>query len=942
MTSIDAPMDPDRWARLEALFHEASALPTEDLDAFLDDRCGDDPELRIHIERLIAVDASTTALVDRDLAAYASPLFDDEPVFAELAPGTRVGRYAVIEPVGSGGMGTVYRAERADGAYQRQVALKVVRAGRLDETARARFLREREILARLVHPGIATLLDGGLGDAGEPYLVMELVEGRPISEHAKVRGLGVRDRVGLMIQVAEAVDYAHKNLVVHRDLKPSNILVTDAGVVKLLDFGIARILADDLAQDARTRTGRLLLTPAYAAPEQILGRPITTAVDVYAMGAVFYELLTGSRPFGDVGSWHELRRVLESDPPPPSEAGGVARATRRFLDGDLDRITLKALHKDPLRRYASGRDLAEDLRRYLEGRPVLARPDSVAYRFTKLLRRNVAASVAVAALVLAIVLGVAGTLWQSRLATIEAGRRQAVADFVVGVFQDADPDLTPGQPVTAIQLLESGLGRVDELAGGPEVRVDLLVVLGELFSKLGHYDRADSVLRLAVAEAETSLPRRDAAVGDALDALGRHASLVGEIDEAEQLLRSALEARSRDGSEPERAAATRSNLALVLRRLGQTDEASAIYLDLIDRALTRNGGDSLAVASELLGLGQVRQFQEDREEAIRLFRVVRRLKEQAGERDAQLAHTIHNLGVVQSELELYDEADEVHREALELWRWLFPAGHPEIARSLEALGRIEERRGRWAVADSLYHEAIAAWSDLYGDEHAPIASIRANQANLRYFAGDFVAAGDAYRDAVRILRAGGDRNLLSAAVRNLAIIDRERRDYLSADTLLAEALQIRTDFVGPRSAGVAEVYSSVAGLRNLQGRFAEAEESARLAQEIFLEQFERDHRLVLNAGVERGRALVELGRHVEAIGVLEEIHASFVETRRASDPGLGRAALWLGIGLAHAGDPVRARELIEEALPALEAGLGAEAPEVRRARRELEALRRAG
>jgi tetratricopeptide (TPR) repeat protein len=410
------------------------------------------------------------------------------------------------------------------------------------------------------------------------------------------------------------------------------------------------------------------------------------------------------------------------------------------------------------------------------------------------------------------------------------------------------------------------------------------------------------------------------------------------VEEAEALFRSALDAQRVDGSSPAEILATESSLALTVRLLGRYAEAASIYETVIEQALESSGGDSLGVASDLLGLGQAYQFQERHDDAARLFRTVRRLKEDAGAHDAQLARAIHDLGVVLADQEQHAEAEIVHEEALTLWRRLFPGGHPEIARSLEAIARVVERQGRWAEADSIYRKAIDSWSTLYGDDHTQIATIRVNQANLRYFEGDFDAAAEAYREGIRIWRAGGERGLLGTAIRNLAVIDRERGDYASADTLLSEALELRRELSGERSSAVAEVYSSLAGLRNRQGRYAEAEDHARAALALYEELLEPGHRLTLNAGLELAEALVQQGRYDQAVPLLRTTRQEFAQSLNEADARRGRVDLWLGSSLARLGDVEEARALLTAAVPVLEAGLGADAPESRRARRELASL----
>ena len=932
------PLDSERWARVEALFHEAVDLPEAERASFLDASCGNDTDLRRAVQRFLEADSAGDGVVDGSLEDLAGP-FLIEPESGgrrgHLEPGTEVGPYRIAGVLGEGGMGTVYRAERADGAFERTVAIKLVRTGRLEGLAELRFERERQILARLSHPGIATLLDGGVTDGGEPYLVMELVEGEPITDFAQRKHLDIRARLQLIIRVAEAVQHAHANFFVHRDLKPSNILVRESGEVKLLDFGIAHLM-QEAPEDGATQTGVFLLTPDYAAPEQVRGEVPTTAVDVYGIGAVLYELLALRRPFGRLTSrWSDLERILDEPPPPLSSAEGLDGVTRRALDGDLETIVQTALHKEPARRYATARDLAEDLQRHLDGRPVRARADSRLYRLSKFVRRNTAASVAGAAFLVAVVLGAAGTLSQAREARLEAERGEAVGGFLFSLFEGADPDLNPGDAVTAVELLEAGAARVDSLDAGVGARVDLLTTLGVLFGKLGRYERSEALLRNAVDEASSGIDEADPAVSEALDALGVRLGLTGDLEESERLLREALRLRESYDDDAARVAATRGNLGLTLRRRGQHEEAARLYESAIEALAAEAGADSLAYASELMGLAQVYQFEGQFGEAEALFRVVRRLKEESGSRDPFLGRAIHNLGVVVATQERYEEAEQIHTEALGVWMALFPDGHPEIARSYEALGRVAERSGRWEDADSLYREAVDRWTEQYGAESSQIATIRANQANLRYFQGDFVAAAEAYRDGVRIWRANDERHLLAAGLRNLGVIQREAGDLTSADTLLFEALSIRRELNGDLHETVAETQSAIAGLRNQQGRYAEGEEFARLAVDRFQSLYDENHRLTVNASMQLGHALAEQGRYTEASTVLEHVLERFLETRNEADAAVGRARLWLGVALAAEGETERARRLIEDAVPVLENGLGADAPETRRAKGEL-------
>ena len=400
-------MTPRRWQQIEALFEAVLEEAPEDRTAFLADACGDDQALREEVEALLEADAQGGDFLHEV----------GERLFTPTTPALpeRIGIYAVDARIGQGGMGTVYRAHRADGAYEQEVAIKVLKQPDHAEHTQ-RFLAERQILARLSHPHIARLLDGGLTDAGQPYLVMEYVDGQPLTTYCDERRLSINERLALFCTVCDAVQYAHRNLVVHRDLKPSNILVTADGKVKLLDFGIAKLLDPDPGAFGQampvTKTGLQVLTPEYASPEQVTAAPITTASDVYQLGILLYELLTGQRPYRLPSRLaHEVVRViLEEEPTRPSTAvtrtaeTGTRRATpdqlRRRLSGDLDVIVLAALRKEPERRYSSAEALAADVQRHLEGMPVEAHAESTLYRLHKFMGRHRWAVAAVLAFVM--------------------------------------------------------------------------------------------------------------------------------------------------------------------------------------------------------------------------------------------------------------------------------------------------------------------------------------------------------------------------------------------------------------------------------------------------------------------------------------------------------------------------------------------------------------
>ena len=432
------PFAPDRWRRIAGLFDELVELGPVPRSRRLDGIAATEPELAGAVRRLLAADDTERRLLETPLELAAPRVEVGE---ATEPPPERAGPYRIAGLLGSGGMADVYAAERDDGAFDQRAAIKVLRRGLDTADILARFLRERRILARLEHPAIARLLDGGaLGD-GRPYLVMERVDGRPIHLYAEENALSVEERLRLLLAACDAVGYAHRNLVVHRDLKPSNVLVSAGGEVKLLDFGIAKLLGPDLGGAQTVREVRVL-TPAYAAPEQLAGEPTTTATDVWGLGALAFELLVGEPPLARLASSRSGDPpALATEPPPRASSRvlelsaasveGRRRAAR--LRGDLDTILEKALAVDPARRYLSAEALAEDLRRHLDGRPVRARPASLGYRAGKFLRRHRAGVAAALLGVGSLAIGGGVALWEARIAARERARPLPVSPSPVTI-----------------------------------------------------------------------------------------------------------------------------------------------------------------------------------------------------------------------------------------------------------------------------------------------------------------------------------------------------------------------------------------------------------------------------------------------------------------------------------------------------------------------------
>ncbi len=796
-----------RWSELSPLLDQALDLPEADRAAWLGSIA--DAELREALTHLLAGDTEP-GLLDHDGQELARSLITDDAAQGEAhAPswiGRRLGAWRLISLVGEGGMASVFLAERDDGGFEQQVAVKVLRQGMLDPYEQQRFIRERQILARLEHPNIARLVDGGLTGEGVPWFALEYVQGQPITRYCDQHQLDLPARLRLFRDVCAVVAHAHQALVVHRDLKPSNILVSDDGTLKLLDFGIARLIdgTDARAEpaDATVTTARRL-TPAYAAPEQWQGGAVTTATDVYALGVLLHELLTGRRPQRREDDSLRLPSSLVTGGTDAAALAEYRGATppqlRKRLNGDLDVIVATALQSDPARRYPSATALAADLQRHLQQQPVLARPDSLRYRSGRFLRRNALAVAAAGLVLLSVVVGTATTWRQAenaRLAAaqaqVEAGRAGAVKDFLLDVFAGAAPNQTQGEQVTALELLDRSALRLDDgMADTPDLRAELQLTLAGIYRELGQFPRAQSLIDSAASPTP---------VDTTLLALerGRLAFAQGRYGDAETELRLALAAIG-DGPEHSRQRAeVLSLIAESLAAMDRKDDAAALIDEAI--ALDQSGGsEPLALARDLsvrahiaFGRGQLDDAQHGLREALRLR------QEQLGAANTQVATSQHDLAVVLLQQGAVDEARPLLETALATRQRLLGEQHPQVASSLFNLGVVMRRLGDHDHARSLYQQAATILSRGFPQGHPELASIYNSLAVLEQERGNAEAAAENLTEAVEQARLtlGEGHTTVGVMMGNLAALHRARGDLASAETVQRDALAILKAAVG--------------------------------------------------------------------------------------------------------------------------------------------------
>lgn len=751
-------MPDSRWDLVQTLFLDALDAEPDARDALLADA---DAATRHEVEELLAAHDH-----DGPLDALGAAWTPASDVLAVPDPpaveGRRIGPYRLLRRLGRGGMGEVFLAARADGQFEREVALKLLRDGFETEATRARFLRERQTLARLEHPGIARLLDGGLTDDGRPYFAMEHVEGERIDRFCDRQRLGVRDRLALFIGVCAAVHHAHQRLVVHRDLKPSNVLVTEVGHVKLLDFGIAKWM-EPAGADAVTVTR--LLTPEYAAPEQIAGGEISTATDVYGLGVLLYELLAGQRPFAldTMAPSQVVEAVCHTEPPPPSRAAttdaettSAARATEpealaRRLRGDLDTICLKALAPDPARRYASAEALADDVQRHLDALPVRARPASASYRMRRFVARH-RRSVAASALALLALLGALGGMtWQAREASAERDRARAeaakaeqVSAFLQRLLASADPYDGAPLDLTVAEVVREASRTVDrDLADQPEVLADVHRTLGRTLEHLGLLNEAFPHYVAA------------AALRDSLYAPAPHPDRIESVDDLSLFLYTWGDGRRADSLQ---------QVALGLRR-------------------ARYGRGSLEYAQSLTTLVGSTPLPQRSPRTEALLREALAIREDlAGRRSLAAAESHVMLGV-----------------------------HHGI-------------RGQTARADSHFTRAEAVGRAFLAPDDPLMAGLWQDRAAIALFAGDTDRAEAYVRDAlaIREARFADDHPELQESRALYATVLVERGRYAEAETLLRDAL-VAIDAQHLEAWTVPAIQAELGAALAGQGRDAEAE-----------------------------------------------------------------------------------------------------------------------
>jgi eukaryotic-like serine/threonine-protein kinase len=863
----------DHWQRIEELFYTALELDPESRPAFLQQACGANLELQREVESLLDSSQKTVGGFVREAVLRVA-----RQQTTGLQPsGKRVGAYQLLTVIGEGGMGSVYLATRADDSYHQQVAIKLMHPGfGSSQGVLVRFSAERQILASLNHPNIARLLDGGMTTDGMPYLVMEYVEGVAIDEYCRQNNLSIDGRLQLFRTVCAAVEYAHKHLVVHRDIKPANILVTSEGVPKLLDFGIAKLLDPQAGSAALTRTGEQLMTPEYASPEQILGDPITTATDVYALGVLLYELLVGERPF-DLRTKRPLeiaQIISEQSPELPSKmaekspCGHATDATRK-LKGDLDHIVLMAMRKEPSRRYTSVAAFSGDVQAYLTGFSVQAHTDTWRYRGGKFVRRHkVAVSMTILSLVALIGFGVGLALLAKR-ADQQRLAAQREAEFLGSIFDAATPQAAKGDTITARQLLDQGAQRIDsELAAAPDVQATALFNLGTAYRQLGATEQAEALLQRAYELRRKLYGEGNLDVADAASALAEVYRLEAQYAKAELLFRQALAAAQKAPGENTRI------VSEIFARLGfclYLDSQDAAAESALRKSLTLSPNDTNA-AFRQSELALVLDRKGDVTGAWQVGTLaIEALERREGPNSPNLIGARNNLNEVLRDSGNLKEAEKVEREILALWRRI-AGNHVDVAWGLNNLGIILLAEGNWKEAQSVLWEALSVRQEHLGGNNPLVAASLLNCGRVLQAKGDYSGAEKYFRQSLDMLHetTGPQNWSVESALKNFALLQLDRGDYAGAEPYAEQALEMSRKLGGDTNPEVATMLTIRGVGRELQGDAAGAEPLLRSALEIRKALFSPGHPAIVSAETRLGEALTSEGEFQLAEPILRE------------------------------------------------------------------------
>ncbi len=811
-------MDAKRWEKVQLIFDKVVDIDVSQREKLLDELCESDDVLKKEVLSLLEADSENLSILEKP----ASELMNIGQPGSMV--GKKIGQYHIISQIGYGGMGEVYLAERDDKQFNQKVALKIIKKGMDSSETVRRFQTERQILAKLVHPNIANLYDGGITDDGLPYFTMEYVEGEPINEFCDNKQLSISRRIELFLQVLDAVQYAHKNFIVHRDLKPANIIVTNDGQLKLLDFGIAKLLSENVIDENQvdmTQTGLRIMTPGYASPEQVKGEPITTSSDVYSLGVLLYELLSGQSPYNIAGKTAgELEQIIcHTNPKKPSTAiiktgdSSKQRDTfpqklQKMLHGDLDNICLKALEKEQIRRYNSSEQFADDIKRYINGHPVMARPATIIYRTNKFISRHKGAVFAFSFFIIFIISLI--SFYTMKLADerdkaqFEAEKAKQISQFMISIFEVADPSQSQGETITARQLVDEGVKRLDEeLADQPIIKSEMMKELGGVYYSLGLLEKSK------------------------------------ELYEKSLILLKEYNSNNLIGI-----AGVYHNLGDVNYDLGLYKLADTLYNEAYTLKKSVLADNDTLIAIELISLATLSRLENNFKKSQKLYQEALQIQLAVMEKPhLEIAYTMNNLGRLYQNNEMLDTAEIFLKESLSMRREILGDNNFEVVASMGSLASLYYRSKKVEEAEKLYNMALNVLLKLVGEDHHYTGGIMQSLANVETKLKKYDKAEEHYLRSYQILLMNLPEDHVNIAFplaglgRLLVLTNRPTEGLVH----LKEAYRLRKLSLPEGNWMIAYVTTYIGRGNYLIEEYSLAEEYLQMSYEIFLNHFGKDH-----------------------------------------------------------------------------------------------------
>ncbi|MDZ7714687.1 MAG: serine/threonine-protein kinase [Balneolaceae bacterium] len=829
------------WQKVETILDKALELPKDQRQEFIDEECKGKPKLKGEVTLLLDSIFDSEGWLENP-EEYKRDMYDEMADDVQLLSSnqslidTKVGSYLIKEKIGEGGMGSVYLAKHSSADIDHKVAIKIIRSGKATQENIKRFKREQQILAGLHHPGIARMYDAGTTGDGSPYIIMEYVDGMPITDYCEKDKCTLQQKLELFTDVLQAVRHAHENLVIHRDLKPENILVDESGNIKILDFGISKLL-ENSDDTSLTKTGARLLTPRYAAPEQVRQENITTATDLYALGIVFYELIAGGHPFSfeDFSQYEMEQAILKQEAVKPSTKVAGSKAEKQ-LQGDLDAIALKAIRKESEHRYRMANEFLEDLKNYQNGIPVSAIEDSLRYRSQKFFKRH-KQGIAVAAGILLFIFGLSGFYtWQIAqerdVAQLEAEKAEQVTDFLIDLFNQSNPyfeEIQGGLNAKIGPLLEYGTNQIDkELEDQAEVRAELKTVVGRIYSELGEFGKAETLLTASLELKKQLYQTRKIEIARSMSALAFLHQEQGNYSSAESLLVNSIhifENSQNKFEDEEYFKVMRRFGNLLWFNKGEYEKADSVLQRTLKLRRKYSGSDKLGIAATLNDLATLNHAQGKYSQAAPFYRESIDIYQRIYNEHANLAIIMSNFSALLREKGNYDEAEKYQQQALEMHQNITGEESIDVALGLGNLGSIALGKNQLEKADSLLSEAVKKLKIIYSDLHPYISRTKLNIGRLYIKQQNYEKAEsillEVNNEYQKVFPPGHPRS--SDPLLELGTLYLKTKKYEKSRTYLEKAHKIRVEGYPKESWRIAETMNTLGFCLSRMEKYQEAD-----------------------------------------------------------------------------------------------------------------------